>query len=64
MVNLDRATEHLKLSFRVRSRQIDLQFWIASCRSLAEAYITMSSYSVPADVAGYLHQPHVSLTKL
>jgi transcriptional regulator with XRE-family HTH domain len=43
---IDKAIHHLELSFQVRDPTGMLQYWVASCRSLAEALIERS-----------LHQP-------
>lgn len=37
---IDKAIAHLQLSFQVRDTEDSLQYWIASCRSMAEALIT------------------------
>lgn len=41
---INRAAKHLELSFRVRDPEDSLQYWIASCRSLAEALITRAPF--------------------
>lgn len=44
--HLRKAIEHAELSFRVRSSENELQFWIASCRTLGEAHISLSRLSL------------------
>jgi len=39
---IDHAIDHLELSFEVRDREVALQYWIASTRSLGEALVEKS----------------------
>jgi transcriptional regulator with XRE-family HTH domain len=41
---IDKAIAHLEFSFEVRDPVDMLQYWVASCRSLAEALITGSAF--------------------
>jgi hypothetical protein len=41
-VDLENAIYHLELSFEVREPVAILQYWVASCRSLGEAFWRMS----------------------
>jgi hypothetical protein len=41
---IDAAIRHLDMSFDVRDPEADLQYWIASSRSLAEALIARSAH--------------------
>ena len=50
--DIENAIRHLELSFNVRNPEESLQFWVASCRSLAEALLNMSTYSITKD-SGY-----------
>jgi len=44
--HLRKAIDHANLSFRVRSSENELQFWIASCRTIGAAYISLSRLSM------------------
>jgi transcriptional regulator with XRE-family HTH domain len=46
---IDRAIDHLELSFQVRDPDNMLQYWVASCRSLGEALIEKSLYQTNAE---------------
>jgi hypothetical protein len=41
---IDKAIDHLELSFQVRNPANALQYWVASCRSLGDALIERSLY--------------------
>ncbi len=51
--DIEHAIRHLELSFEVRNPEDSLQYWIASCRSLGEALLNMSEYSITKDAAKY-----------
>jgi hypothetical protein len=36
---IERAIDHIQSSFEVRDPETELQYWVASCRSLGEALI-------------------------
>jgi transcriptional regulator with XRE-family HTH domain len=50
------AVRHLELSFEVRNPDDSLQYWVASCRSLGEALLNMSMYSVTKDSTKYIRR--------
>ena len=52
--DIENAIRHLKLSFEVRNPDESLQFWLASCRSLGEALLNMSTYTTTGDAAEYV----------
>jgi hypothetical protein len=47
--DLENAIRHLELSFQVRNPENSLQYWVASCRSLAEALLELSEYTAGKD---------------
>jgi transcriptional regulator with XRE-family HTH domain len=47
---------HLELSFEVRNPEDSLQYWVASCRSLGEALLNMSTYSLTNDAVKYVRR--------
>jgi tetratricopeptide (TPR) repeat protein len=56
VADIDNAIHHAELSFEVRTPDDSLQFWVASCRTLGEALLKMSTYSIPKDVAKYVQR--------
>jgi transcriptional regulator with XRE-family HTH domain len=56
VADIDNAIHHAELSFEVRTPDDSLQFWVASCRTLGEALLKMSTYSIPKDVAKYIQR--------
>jgi transcriptional regulator with XRE-family HTH domain len=50
------AIHHLELSFEVRNPEDSLQYWVASCRSLGEALMNMSTYAVTKDAAKHVRR--------
>jgi tetratricopeptide (TPR) repeat protein len=51
--DIKNAIHHLELSFEVRDPDRSLQYWVASCRSLGEALLNMSTYSTAKDSGEY-----------
>ncbi|CCV03952.1 hypothetical protein MESS2_1160073 [Mesorhizobium metallidurans STM 2683] len=56
VADTENAIHHLELSFDVRNPEDSLQYWVASCRSLGEALLNMSTYSVTRDSAHYVQR--------
>ena len=54
--DITNAVRHLELSFEVRNPDDTLQYWVATCRSLGEALLNMSTYSVTKDSAEYIRR--------
>jgi transcriptional regulator with XRE-family HTH domain len=56
--DIQNAIRHLELSFEVRDQEDEdsLQYWIASCRSLGEALLNMSTYSITKDAGDYVRR--------
>jgi transcriptional regulator with XRE-family HTH domain len=54
--DIENAIHHLELSFEVRDPENSLQYWVASCRSLGEALLNMSTYSITKDAADYVRR--------
>jgi tetratricopeptide (TPR) repeat protein len=54
--DIENAICHLELSFEVRDPDNSLQYWVASCRSLGEALLNMSTYSLTNDAAKYVQR--------
>jgi transcriptional regulator with XRE-family HTH domain len=54
--DIENAIRHLESSFEVRNPEDSLQFWLASCRSLGEALLNMSTYRVTKDAANYVQR--------
>jgi hypothetical protein len=54
--DIGNAIYHLELSFEVRNPEDSLQYWVASCRSLGEALLNMSTYAVTKDAAKYVRR--------
>jgi len=53
--DIENAIYHLELSFEVRDPDNSL-YWVASCRSLGEALLNMSTYSLTNDAAKYVQR--------
>jgi hypothetical protein len=51
--DIENAIRHVELSFEVRNPQESLQYWLASCRTLGEALLNLSTYSITKDAAQY-----------
>ncbi|HEV7601609.1 MAG TPA: hypothetical protein VGO49_15320 [Bradyrhizobium sp.] len=56
VADIENAILHLELSFEVRNPEDSLQYWVASCRSLGEALVNMSTYAVSKDVARHIRR--------
>lgn len=56
MADIENAIHHLELSFEVRNPEDSLQYWVASCRSLGEALLNMSTYSIAKDATQYVRR--------
>jgi transcriptional regulator with XRE-family HTH domain len=54
--DIENAIYHLELSFEVRDPENSLQYWVASCRSLGEALLNMSTHSLTKDAAEYVRR--------
>jgi transcriptional regulator with XRE-family HTH domain len=54
--DIEKAIHHLRLSFEVRNPENSLQFWVASCRSLGEALLNMSRFSITKDGDEYVRR--------
>jgi transcriptional regulator with XRE-family HTH domain len=54
--DIENAIRHLESSFEVRNPEDSLQYWVASCRSLGEALLNMSTYSATSDAAAYVRR--------
>ncbi|HYI31063.1 MAG TPA: hypothetical protein VD863_24735, partial [Bradyrhizobium sp.] len=54
--DVENAIRHAELSFEVRNPEDSLQYWLASCRTLGEALLNMSTYSITTDAAQYVRQ--------
>jgi transcriptional regulator with XRE-family HTH domain len=54
--DIENAIHHAELSFEVRNSDDSLQYWVASCRTLGEALLKMSTYSFPKDAAKYVQR--------
>jgi hypothetical protein len=54
--DIENAIRHLELSFEVRDPENSLQYWVASCRSLGEALLNMSTYSITKDAGDYVRR--------
>jgi hypothetical protein len=55
-VDIENAIYHAELSFEVRNPDDSLQYWVASCRTLGEALLNMSTYSIIKDAAKYIRR--------
>jgi hypothetical protein len=47
------AIHHIELSFEVRDPEGSLKYWLASCRTLGEALLDLSTHSVGKKAAQY-----------
>jgi transcriptional regulator with XRE-family HTH domain len=54
--DIENAIRHLELSFEVRNPEDSLQYWVASCRSLGEALLNMSKYSITKNADEYIRR--------
>ena len=54
--DIDNAIRYLELSLEVRDPEDSLQYWVASRRSLGEALLNMSAYSITKDAAKYVRR--------
>jgi transcriptional regulator with XRE-family HTH domain len=54
--DIENAIYHVELSFEVRDPEDSLQYWVASCRTLGEALLNMSTYSITEDAAKYVRR--------
>lgn len=54
--DIEKAIHHLELSLEVRDPENSLQYWVASCRSLGEALLNMSTYSITKDADDYVRR--------
>ena len=54
--DIENAIRHLELSLQVRDPENSLQYWVASCRSLGEALLNMSTYSITEDAEAYVRR--------
>jgi transcriptional regulator with XRE-family HTH domain len=52
----ENAIQHLELSLQVRDPENSLQYWVASCRSLGEALLDMSKYSITKNPGDYIER--------
>jgi hypothetical protein len=59
---IDKAIDHLELSFQVRDPIDMLQYWVASCRSLGEALIDKSMHQTNAQARNSLQRANEILT--
>ena len=50
------AIQHLQTSFEVRNPDDSLQFWVASCRSLGEAYLQAATLSGGSEAVEYVRR--------
>jgi transcriptional regulator with XRE-family HTH domain len=56
VADIKNAIYHAELSFEVRNPDDSLQYWVASCRTLGEALLKMSTYSIVKDAAKYVQR--------
>jgi transcriptional regulator with XRE-family HTH domain len=54
--DVENAISHAELSFEVRDPDDSLQYWVASSRTLGEALLKMSAYSITKDPAKYVQR--------
>jgi transcriptional regulator with XRE-family HTH domain len=54
--DIENAIHHLELSFQVREPVDSLQYWVASCRSLGEALLNMSTYTITKNAEQYIQR--------
>jgi hypothetical protein len=55
---IDKAIDHIELSFQVRDPVNMLQYWVVSCRSLGEALIEKSMYQTNAQTRNSLQRAY------
>jgi transcriptional regulator with XRE-family HTH domain len=56
IADIENAIYHAELSFEVRNPDDSLQYWVASRRTLGEALLKMSKYSVANDNTNYIQR--------
>ena len=56
VADIENAIHHAELSFEVRNPDDSLQYWVASSRTLGEALLKMSTYSIAKDAAKYVQR--------
>jgi transcriptional regulator with XRE-family HTH domain len=56
ITDIENAIYHAELSFEVRNPDDSLQYWVASCRTLGEALLKMSSSSIARDTTKYVQR--------
>jgi hypothetical protein len=56
VADIENAIHHAELSFEVRNPDDSLQYWVASCRTLGEALLKLSTYSIAKDAAKYVQR--------
>jgi tetratricopeptide (TPR) repeat protein len=56
VTDLKNAIYHAELSFEVRNPDDSLQYWVASCRTLGEALLKMSTYCGAKDATKYIQR--------
>jgi transcriptional regulator with XRE-family HTH domain len=56
VADIENAIYHAELSFEVRNTDESLQYWVASCRTLGEALLKMSTHSIAKDAAKYVQR--------
>jgi len=56
VADIENAIRHAELSFEVRNPEDSLQYWVASCRTLGEALINMSRYSINSDADNFIRR--------
>jgi transcriptional regulator with XRE-family HTH domain len=54
--DIENAIRHAELSFEVRNPEDSLQYWVASCRTLGEALLNMSTYSITKNAGQYIRR--------
>lgn len=59
---IERAIDHIQSSFEVRDPETELQYWIASCRSLGEALIEKARCQTGVEGADSLRLAQTVLT--
>ena len=60
---IERAIDHIQSSFEVRDPENELQYWIASCRSLGEALIEKARCQTDVESADSLRLAQIVLTE-
>ncbi|MBR1177074.1 helix-turn-helix domain-containing protein [Bradyrhizobium sp. KB893862 SZCCT0404] len=56
VADIENAIHHAERSFEVRNPDDSLQYWVASCRTLGEALLKMSSYMTVTDASKYIQR--------